>query len=181
LTSESFVQPIRKWIETLVIAHNLCPFAKKEFIQNRIRYCSVEAQTTAAMLEAFVAEMLYLQSNSATETSLLIFPETLSDFEDYLDFVDLCQQLLELQGFLGVFQLASFHPDYCFADVSAADPSNYTNRAPFPLLHLLREASIEKAVAHYEGAENIPNLNIQTMRRVGATKLQLLLAHCSIP
>ena len=133
------------------------------------------------MLEAFVAEMLYLQSNSATETSLLIFPETLSDFEDYLDFVDLCQQLLELQGFLGVFQLASFHPDYCFADVSAADPSNYTNRAPFPLLHLLREASIEKAVAHYEGAENIPNLNIQTMRRVGATKLQLLLAHCSTP
>ncbi len=179
--AQKFILPIRHWIETLVIPYNLCPFARKELIQNTIRFSVIEQTEIPAMLEAFVAEIMHLQEASTTETTLVIFPEVLADFEDYLDFVDLSQQILELQGFLGVFQLASFHPDYCFADVTADDASNYTNRAPYPIVHILRESSIENALERYEDAQNIPVQNIKTMQRLGTNKLQVLLENCSKP
>jgi len=129
------IRQTKKWLSTVVIAHGLCPFAKREFDNDHIHYMVIETQGLEAQLEQVVLECAALDINSHRETSLLIFPKTFADFEDYLNMLDLATALLKAQGYEGIYQLASFHPEYCFEDAGLDDPANYTNRSPYPMLH----------------------------------------------
>ena len=130
-------------------------------------------------LENQLQELIYsceqLDRESDIETSLLILPNGLADFDDYLDFLDLANELMHKQGYEGIYQLASFHPDYCFDGVDAADASNFTNRSPYPMLHLIRESSLEKVLAHYPSPEEIPVRNINYTQTLGVNVLQQIL------
>jgi hypothetical protein len=112
------------------------------------------------------------------ETSLLIFPTALTDFNGYLDLLDIATALLTDQGYEGVYQLASFHPNYCFEGVGSDDPSHYTNRSPYPMIHILREASLEAALTKYPNPENIPVRNVRRAQSLGLTVMRSLLAAC---
>lgn len=171
----------RTWLESVVIAHTLCPFAKRELDLARIRFFVDEASRMTPCLEHLIDECVRLDDDPEIATTLLIYPQAFAEFEDYLDFVALAEDLLEAQGYEGVYQLASFHPDYCFADASQDDPANYTNRSPFPMLHLLREASLDFAVETYPDVEGIPQRNIELTRQLGLKHMQALLAACYQP
>jgi len=123
-------------------------------------------------------ECARLDSESDIETTLLIYANAFKVFDDYLDFLALAEELLIDQGYEGIYQLASFHPNYCFDGASLDDPANYTNRSPYPMLHLLRETSIERAVSSYPDVENIPQRNIALTRQLGLDKVKTLLAAC---
>jgi uncharacterized protein len=159
----------RLWIDRAVIGLNLCPFAKPVYSREQIRYVVTPATSEDELLSALEAELHFLVAAdpAAVETTLLIHPRVLGDFLDYNDFLSLADDLLERLDLEGVIQIASFHPLYQFAGTSADDPTNRTNRSPFPLLHLLREASVTKAVAAFPEASEIYERNIETMRRLG--------------
>ncbi|GAB6139782.1 DUF1415 domain-containing protein [Methylosoma difficile] len=166
------------WLNSLVIAQNLCPFAKREAEQDRIRYSVCADNDWQSGLEHLISECCLLDVEPKIATTLLIFSDSLKHFDDYLDFLAIAEQLLDEEGYTGVYQLASFHPDYCFDGAPADDPANYTNRAPYPTLHLLREASMAKALASYPNPEQIPERNIALTRKLGLAKMQTLLAAC---
>jgi len=159
----------RAWLEKAVIGLNLCPFAKSVHVSGRIRW-RVSAATTADQLLADLGDELRLLAASdpdLVDTTLLIHPHVLGDFLDYNDFLDLVDAALDALGLADVLQVASFHPQYQFADTAPDDISNYTNRAPYPTLHLLRHASVDRAVAAFPEASAIFDVNIETMRRLG--------------
>ena len=118
-----------------------------------------------------------MDKNAKIETVLLVLPCLFSTFDDYLAFVSLAEELLLLSGYEGIYQLATFHPNYCFSDVLETDVSNYTNRSPYPMLHILRESSIEKAIDYYGDTHQIPDNNIKTMHKLGLDKINTLLKH----
>ncbi len=159
----------QRWLERAVIGLNLCPFAKAEHVHGRIRYAVSAAKTEAALLRdlAHEAKHLVAQDPLRTETTLLIAPQVLQDFLDFNDFLDQADALLEDLALDGILQVASFHPQYQFAGTHADDMDNYSNRAPFPTLHLLREASVERAVAAFPEAEMIYERNIAILRQLG--------------
>lgn len=164
-----YLDRTKKWLETFVIGLNLCPFAKKPFSQGRVRFV-VETTTDAEQLATtFVRECLHLARTApeATETTLIIHPDVLTDFEEYLDFLVVAEALIEQLNLTGVIQVASFHPDYQFEDTAPDAPENYTNRSPYPMLHLLREESISHALEHWEAPEEIPQANIEKMNELG--------------
>jgi hypothetical protein len=165
----------QKWIETVIIGHNYCPFAKREVENNKVRYQVIQAQGLNECLDAITNECIYLDENADTETTLLIFPLGLEEFETFLDFLTLAEDKLSELGYEGIYQLASFHPKYCFQGADDNDSANYTNRSPYPMLHLIREASIEKALQHYPAPEGIPERNIEFARSQGLEKMQSLL------
>jgi hypothetical protein len=171
----------QRWLSTVVIGLNFCPFAKREFDSGRIHYAVIETQDTKAQLHAIIQHCAALDDDAERETSLLIFPAGLEDFEDYLDLLDMANALLIEQGYEGIYQLASFHPDYCFAGVSADDPSHYTNRSPYPIIHILREASVEAALAKHPNPDIIPARNIRVAQKLGLKAMQDRLAACSSP
>ncbi len=173
-----YIAATRSWLENIVIAYNICPFAKREFERGSIRF-EVEMQTEIeACLLNLISECERLDSDETIETTLLIYANAFNDFDDYLDFLELAQALLEAQNYEGVYQLASFHPQYCFENSNDDDPANYTNRSPYPMLHLLRESSLERALANYPNPETIPENNIHLTRRLGLQKMQAALAAC---
>jgi len=176
--NSAVIEQTKKWLSTVVIAHNLCPFAKREFDSGRIHYAVMESETLEKQLEQLILECAALDNDSNRETSLLIFPTSLSNFDDYLDVLDLANSLLKAQGYEGIYQLASFHPDYCFEDVEPNDPANYTNRSPYPMLHILREASVEQALENYPSPEKIPERNVELARDLSLPVMQDLLAKC---
>lgn len=157
------------WLEHAVIGLNLCPFARGVHARDRIRWVVSEARDTDALLATLCDELDHLAAADPeqTETTLLIHPGVLQDFTDYNDFVVLAELAVEQLGHGGVLQVASFHPDYRFGDAEPDDPAHATNRSPWPLLHLLREDSIDRAVAVFPEAELIYEANIQTLRRLG--------------
>jgi uncharacterized protein len=169
------VEQTRRWLSEVVIGHNLCPFARREFENGRVRFQVLEGTKTSVLLESVIGEMHLLDAQPATETSLIIFSEALRGFPEYLDFLELAQALLEDQGYEGVYQLASFHPEYQFADSDFDDAANFTNRSPLPVLHLLREESIGKAVQLFPDVEEIPDRNIALARDKGSAYWQALL------
>ena len=173
INSDIIIDQTRRWIATIVIGLNLCPFAKKVYIQDRIRYVVTDAETSASLLEDLSRELTLLATAAATsiETTLLIHPLALLDFIDFNDFLAVADLRLEVLGFRGVFQIASFHPDYQFTGTTLDAVENYTNRSPYPMLHLLREESISIAINEYPDADTIPDRNIQTLRQLGAKKL----------
>lgn len=171
-------QATRQWLDDVVIGLNLCPFAKKEVVKQRVRFQVSDAASEDELLKALHGELRQLEEHPETETTLLIHPGILADFSDYNDFLDVADGLLVEMALDGVYQVASFHPDYQFAGTAPADPENYTNRSPFPMLHLLREASVETAIESYPGTDAIPDQNVELMNRMGTARLQALLAGC---
>lgn len=163
------VAATRVWLERAVIGLNLCPFAKGVHVKNQIRYVVSEATTTDALLDDLERELKFLAeaATDAVETTLLITPDVLTDFDDFTDFLDLAEVVLRTQSLTGILQVASFHPDYVFADAEDNDVANCTNRAPYPTLHLLREASLAKATAAFPDAADIYLRNIETLRALG--------------
>ena len=175
-TTKDIISQTKKWLSGFIIEHNICPFAKREYDNDSIHYEVVLSDKLENQLQELIYSCEQLDKSEAIETSLLILPNGLGNFDDYLDFLELSNDLMHQQGYEGVYQLASFHPDYCFEGVDADDASNFTNRSPYPMLHLIREASLEKVLAHYPNPENIPSRNIGYTRELGAVMLQKLLA-----
>jgi len=166
------------WLDNIIIEHNLCPFAKRERDRGSIRFCVDDNIEIAQALEHLVLECERLEQEVSIETSLFIFAELVQDFDDFLDLLDIANQLLIAQGYEGIFQLASFHPEYQFADSFHDDPANYTNRSPYPMLHIIREASLEKALQNYPDPELIPQRNVDYCRTMGIEKMQQMLENC---
>ena len=152
----------RRWLEDVVIGLNLCPFAHQPNKLGRIRIAVTDAADEEALLEALQEEMSLLDASAEedTETTLLAAPHLLDDFDDYNQFFDLVDIWLREFGWEGTYQVAGFHPDYRFAETAADDPGNLTNRSPWPLFHLIRESSIDRAVASYPDVDGIPARNI---------------------
>ncbi|WP_111642872.1 DUF1415 domain-containing protein [Marinimicrobium alkaliphilum] len=178
--NDVIIESTRHWVERVVIDLNLCPFAKRELVNGRVRFSVSEALDRATLLEDLQRELQRLDSDTSIETTLLIHPQVLTDFYDYNNFLDEVDILLEHLGYDGIFQVASFHPDYQFGGTAPEDPENYTNRAPYPVLHLLREASLEQAINHYPDTGLIPERNIALMNEMGVDKLKALLATCFV-
>ena len=160
----------RAWVYRAVIGLNLCPFAKAPQVKGLVRYVVSTATDPAALLADLIAELERLAESSAEklETTLLIHPQVLTDFADYNDFIEVAEDTVAELDLEGVLQVASFHPDYQFADTALDDVSNATNRSPFPTLHLIREESIDRAVEAFPEAELIYQTNIATLQRLGA-------------
>lgn len=166
---DAIIQATRNWLQKAVIGLNLCPFAKAVHVKNQIRYVVSTASTAEALLTDLMSELQALDraDPEQVDTTLLIHPHVLADFMEYNDFLDIADLVLAQLGLTGRLQIASFHPDYQFADTEPHDIGNYTNRSPYPILHLLREASMERAVAAYPDAADIFERNIETMQRLG--------------
>ncbi|MDP1680246.1 MAG: DUF1415 domain-containing protein [Burkholderiales bacterium] len=175
-TADEVVAATRTWLERAVIGLNLCPFAKAVHVQNRIRFCVSKAQSTAALLEDLSKELraLHAADPNECETTLLIHPYVLTDFIEYSLFLRTAEATISKLGYAAEFQLASFHPQYQFSDAGPDDIENYTNRSPYPTLHLLRESSIARAVAAFPDAADIYEKNIETLRRLGHAGWQRL-------
>lgn len=166
------------WLKTIIIEYAICPFAKRELDRGSIRFIENDDTDIERCLHHLIDECERLDSDSGIETTLLIYTHAFAKFDDYLDFLALAENLLIAQGYEGVYQLASFHPDYCFEGSSEDDPANYTNRSPYPMLHLLREQSIALAVSSYPQPEQIPQRNIELAHELGLVRMRALLAAC---
>lgn len=175
---DSIIGPVRHWVETVVVDLNLCPFARRELVRNRVRFFVSEAGTEGQLLVDLRNELALLNNDKTLETTLLIHPGVLRDFLDYNQFLDDVDQLLVQTELDGIFQVASFHPDYQFAGTCPDDVENYTNRSPYPMLHLIREDSLEQAIAGYPDPEQIPERNIEKLESLGLEKMQALLRAC---
>jgi len=171
----------RQWLEEVVIGLNLCPFARKELVNNRVRFVVSSADSEEALLADLQAELLHLDDHPETETTLLVHPGVLADFETYNDFLPAGDGLLELLELDGIYQIASFHPDYRFAGTGPEDAENFTNRSPFPMLHLLREASVERAVESHPDPDAIPERNIALMQTLGTAEMRQRLSRIHSP
>jgi hypothetical protein len=159
----------RRWIERAVIGLNLCPFAKAVYIKEQVRFVLSDATTPEALLEQLAEELVLLRDTdpAQVDTTLIIHPDVLVDFLDYNDFLDNADAAVEALDLQGILQVASFHPDYQFAGAAPDDISHYTNRSPYPTLHLLREDSVERAVAAFPDPDVIVERNVQTLDRLG--------------
>lgn len=168
-TADTVIAHTRRWLERAVIGLNLCPFAKAVHAKGQIRWVVSTATTPAQLLDDLRTELLHLShaDPAAVDTTLLIHPQVLGDFLDFNDFLGDAQALVDDLDLEGVLQVASFHPDFQFGDAEADDITNATNRAPYPTLHLLREDSIDRAVAAFPDPESIYEANMATLRRLG--------------
>ena len=175
---EAILAQSRRWLERAVIGLNLCPFAKAVHVKLQIRWVLSQATSAEALLEDLADELIRLNASdpAAHDTTLLIHPYVLQDFLDYNAFLDLADGLIEKLALAGELQVASFHPQYQFADSAPEDVENLSNRAPFPTLHLLRESSVDLAVAAFPEAEHIYLKNIETLRALGHAGWQKLFA-----
>jgi len=160
---------MQRWVEVMVVGENLCPFAAPDVRNDRVRYVISEAREPEALVRDFLQELDLIQQAPEPEiaTTLLVIPRMLADFDDYLDMLALCEELIEEAGLDGVFQLASFHPGYLFDGVPEDDLGHWTNRAPFPTLHLIREGQVSRVLAQYPDPDAIPERNIAHLRALG--------------
>ena len=168
-SKEEVIAATRRWLERAVIGLNLCPFAKRVEARGLVRYVVSDARDEEHLLADLERELQALLAvpPEEVETTLLIHPYALAVFDDFNNFLGLVDVLLRTQRLRGVLQVASFHPDYVFVDTDQEDITNYTNRSPFPILHLLREASLDRAVAAFPDAAAIYERNIETLRKLG--------------
>jgi hypothetical protein len=179
MESEAIASVVRRWVEELVVGLNLCPFAGQELNRNRVRFVVTEAATEEQLLAGLATELALLSDDASVETTLLIHPDVLQDFFDYNQFLDTAERLLVHLEMEGVYQVASFHPDYQFAGTAVDDAENFTNRSPYPLLHILREESLALRIAAYPDVDKIPVRNVEKMKSLGREKLQSILQGCS--
>jgi len=171
------IAAVRAWLERAVIGLNLCPFARAPYVHGRLRMQISEATDVESLLADLDQELALIRERPSAEleTTLLILPGVLTDFDDYNDFLGIADLALRMHGLEGSVQIASFHPDYQFADSEPDDIENYTNRAPYPILHLLRESSIDAAVAAMPDTDAIYERNMETLRKLGLHGWQAVL------
>jgi hypothetical protein len=164
-----FIAETRTWLEQIVIGLNLCPFAKAVYVKDQVRFVLSDATTPEALVEELAEELVVLRDTPAEQidTTLIVHPHVLGDFLEYNDFLDNADAAIEALDLQGILQVASFHPQYQFAGAAADDVSNYTNRSPYPTLHLLREDSVERAVAAFPDPDVIVERNIETLDKLG--------------
>jgi hypothetical protein len=167
--AENIIAVTQLWLEKAVIGLNLCPFAKAVHVKKQIRYVVSAATTPEALLEDLMAELRILQDADPEkiDTTLLIHPYVLNDFLDFNDFLDTVDIVTAEPEFGDEFQIASLHPQYQFAGTAPDDIENYTNRSPYPTLHLLREESVDRAVAAFPGADQIVDNNVEMLKELG--------------
>lgn len=175
---EVIIDESRRWVKTVIVGMNFCPFAKPFVESSAVSYSVVNERSLEHCLQALCGELKRLNDDKNIETSLLIYPVGFEAFDDYLELAGIADELLIEEGFEGVFQLATFHPDYCFEGQVYDDAANYTNRSPYPILHILREASVEKALESLSNPDKIPNRNIEFARAKGGDVMKALLADC---
>ncbi|MCC1495332.1 DUF1415 domain-containing protein [Alcanivorax sp. 1008] len=171
---EQAILSVRQWVKTFVMEMNLCPFAKYEVLNDRARFASTGAMTEEQLLMSLKDELELLNNHPSVETTLLIHSKVLGDFFDYNQFLSSADKLLLEMGLEGTYQVASFHPDYQFGSTNSDDAENYTNRSPYPLLHIIREASLGRAIAEYPDVDQVPARNVALMNSLGRNKLQAL-------
>ena len=178
--SDRALAETRAWVERAVIGLQLCPFAKAPQVKGQVRYVTSEAVDADALLSDLVEELKLLAAAppERIETTLLVHPQALTDFEDHNDFLEIAEATLVALDLEGVIQIASFHPDYRFAGSEPDDIANATNRSPYPTLHLLREESIERALATFADPDSIFETNIATLERLGAEGWAALRRRC---
>ena len=178
MTSATIIEQTKNWIRSVVIGCNFCPFAARVFNKDSIRFIVLETANTKTALAALLDELQYLDDNETVETSFIIFPNHFKNFAAYLQLADRADELIMDEDYEGVYQVASFHPDYCFADADNNDAANFTNRSIYPMLHILREESIEKALEHFPDPDAIPERNVAFARQKGLAYMQLLRDAC---
>ncbi len=168
----------KKWNRDVIVGCNFCPFAAPVLKAGRIAFEVIETADMKTALQALATAFAQLDKEEATETMLLIFPDSFESFDGYLTLIDLSETLLADAGYEGVYQIASFHPEYLFSGSGGDDPANFTNRSPYPMLHILREESVSRAVDAYPGTEKIPERNIKFAQQKGFAHMQLLWQAC---
>ena len=168
-TLESAVDDTRRWLERAVVGLNLCPFAKAVVVKQQVHFAATDAEDAAGILAAFAQELEALAQSDPGErdTTLLVVPRGMEDFLAFLDLVARAERLVRKRGLEGVLQVAHFHPDFVFADSDEDEITNYTNRSPHPVLHLLSEESIDRAVAAFPDAAAIYEANMQRLQELG--------------
>ena len=169
MTPKDTIALTRRWLERAVIGLNLCPFAKAVYVKGQVRFAVSDATTPDELVERVTAELAFLRDADPqqTDTTLLIHPQVLADFLEYNDFLDTADATIHAQGLAGVIQIASFHPNYQFAGTAPDDVGNHSNRSPFPMLHLLRENSVARAVGAFPEADAIVDRNLATLAKLG--------------
>lgn len=172
---EEIIKSVQHWLATVVVGLNLCPFAKQVLVNNRIRFSVTEAESEAMLLKALQTELEVLNRDETIDTTLLIHPRVLQDFYDYNQFLNTVDTLLVQLELEGIYQVASFHPDYQFAGTEADDVENYTNKSPYPMLHLIREESLEQAIENFPDPERISERNITLLKSLGRDNMRALL------
>jgi len=174
----TIIQQTEKWIKSVVIDLNFCPFAAKALLKKSVRYLVLKDVDVKQSLEVLVQEFEFLNNHDDIETTFIIFANDYVDFKDYLQLVKKAEKTITKEDYDGIYQVASFHPDYCFAGSDSDDAANYTNRSLYPTLHILREDSLTKALALYTSPELIPEHNIALARQKGLQYMQMLRAAC---
>jgi uncharacterized protein len=174
MQENQIIAAVSTWLHQVVIGLQLCPFASKPAQENGVRFKVTDAQDDEYLLEALKSECEFLVSAPEVETSLLIVANHLDDFWSYNQFLVWVNQLIKREGYEGVFQIASFHPDYCFAGTDPEDAENLTNRSPYPILHIIREASLEKALRHFPDIDQVPEKNKQKINALSSEQKQKL-------
>jgi uncharacterized protein len=176
MSTDDIIAGTRRWLERAVIGLNLCPFAEGAYRGGRVRFHVSEQRSASGLLTEFRAELALLcrADPGQCETTLVIHPWVLSDFIEYNDFLGVCEAVIAEDGLEGELQVASFHPLYQFAGTGPRDIENYTNRSPYPMLHILREASVERAIAAVADADEIYRRNFRTLRELGLAGWQRL-------
>jgi uncharacterized protein len=175
--NHEIIEHTKTWLNDIIVGLNFCPFARREMVNNRIHYEINDSKKLNKTLLSFAQELKRLDDDSI-ETTLFILPTGFSDFERYLDILDACQMLLEDKGLEGTYQLASMHPDYYFEGLEYDDPANFTNRSPYPLIHIIRESSMELALKNYNHPELIPENNMALAREKGSEVMKNMLESC---
>ncbi len=173
--SEQIIAETKKWIADVVVGCNFCPFAAKELKRGSIYYEVLAGASTTTTLEAVFILLRLLDDNNNIETAFLILPDSFLSFDVYLSLVERAEQMLGKENYEGIYQVASFHPQYLFAGSTNDDPSNYTNRSPYAMLHFLRENSVSKAVDSYPAIHEVPERNIAFTKEKGLRYMQQLL------
>ncbi|MEO8406383.1 MAG: DUF1415 domain-containing protein [Chitinophagaceae bacterium] len=177
-TDDEVIGHTKAWINKVVIGCNFCPFAGREVKRNSIHYQILRSDQRKQLLDTLTSELDRLDNDESIATTLIILPELYPVFMDYLDMIKRVDQFLKKKGKTGIYQAATFHPDYLFAGADKDDPANYTNRSVYPMIHLLRENSITNALANFQNPENIPQRNIEYARQKGLTFMKILWTAC---
>jgi len=174
LEKNIIIEQTQHWIADFIVAHNICPFAGREVERDSIRFEVFESDDIAESIQQLLKLCKLMDDDQSIETSLFIYADALTDFYQYLDILDVANSLLLEQGYEGIYQLASFHPEYLFEGVDVDDASHFTNRSPYPMFHLIREKSLEKALTSFPNPEEIPERNISYCQQLGVTKIKQL-------
>ena len=167
-------QHVRAWLESFVVGLNLCPFARPVVASDAMHITVCESDELQQVAETFMAELELIRQSPESEiaTSLLVLPNALNDFEEYLSFIENAEALIEEMDLAGIIQLASFHPDYQFAGEPAESASHFTNRSPYPVIHFLREEMMERVLEDFPEPESIPLRNIKTLEEIGRAEIE---------